>query len=60
MNPRRSGDESLGKAGVEKRDARALVVAELLRMGHDPKKVSAAVKITDAGGSIYDAMEALR
>jgi hypothetical protein len=43
-----------------RRDGRAVVVAELLRLGHDPKKVSAAVKIADAGGSLYEAMAALR
>jgi hypothetical protein len=43
-----------------KRDQRAATIVELLRLGHDPKKVSAAVEIADAGGSVYDAMEALR
>lgn len=52
-----AGDVILSKA---ERDRRAATIAELLRMGHDPKKVSAAVKIADAGGSVYDAMEALR
>lgn len=43
-----------------RRNQRAIVVAELLRMGYDPQKVSEALKITDAGGSVCDAMEALR
>jgi hypothetical protein len=42
------------------RDARAETIVALLRLGHAPEKVSAAVKIADAGGSVYDAMEALR
>lgn len=42
------------------RDRRALVVAELLRMGWSPQSIGECVKIADAGGSVVDAMAALR
>lgn len=38
---------------------RAATITELLRLGHDPGRVAAAVNIADAGGSVYDAMAAL-
>ncbi len=47
-------------AAKDRRDARAAVIAELLRLGHPPAKVIAAVKIADVGGSLSDAMEALK
>jgi hypothetical protein len=44
----------------ERRDARALVVAELLRLGWTGRQVSVGIKIIDAGGSVSDALTAMR
>ena len=41
------------------RDRRAWIIAEFLRMGHDPLKVGQAIRVVDAGGSVED-LAALR
>ncbi len=51
--------ESDGMSDRLKRDARAEIEAALLRFGHSPGAISQALKIVDAGGSVYDAMKAL-
>ena len=43
-----------------KPEGRAIAVAQLLRSGYSAQQVSKALKITDAGGTVQDAMAALR
>ena len=43
-----------------KPEGRALAVAQLLRQGYTGAQVSAMLKVTDRGGSVAEAMEALR
>lgn len=42
-----------------KPEGRAIAVAELLRMGWTAGEVSAGLKVTDAGGSVLEAMQAM-
>jgi len=42
------------------RDGRALAVAELLRSGWSGHAVSVGLKVTDAGGGVVLAIEAMR
>lgn len=43
-----------------KPEGRAIAVAELLRQGYTGQQVSEMLKVTDRGGSMQEAMDALR
>lgn len=47
-------------AELSERDSRAYIVASLLRHGWSGQAVSRALKVIDAGGSVEQAMAALR
>ncbi len=43
-----------------KPEGRAIAVAQLLRMGHTGEQVSRMLEFTDRGGSLKEALDALR